>query len=309
MEISRDKEKQRQLREMDVESLAKLVFRLLKESVYLNHPHRYDFSSTFLGIRENLFPDAELTQYRHDHVHLLEAVVLLEKRGLVVRDFSYPPTVPKSREKEIPGTFNRDEPQVISPLDRFGVHLTSIGIKTKWDEISLLVDKPQETINSLEQKIGILDNVVKQYYLESLRAYQEGLYIASVLCLGVASERAIRWLAESIEFHSEQYQEGIKKRRSGKISRLTEYLSDTVIPIIFGNDGRFEGELKNQLNELGKIYRENRNEAGHPRNVVPDFPRENQEIFLIQFRKYITTICKAIAECHAKNSTTPARMR
>ena len=43
MEISRDKEKQRQLREMDVESLAKLVFRLLKESVYLNHPHRYDF--------------------------------------------------------------------------------------------------------------------------------------------------------------------------------------------------------------------------------------------------------------------------
>ena len=141
MEISRDEEEQQQLREMDVESLAKYVFRLLKGNLYINHPHRYDASYTFLGIRENLFPDAELTQYRHDHVHLLEAVVLLEKRGLVVRDFSYPPTVPKSRKKEIPGEFDRDGSQAFSPLDRFGVHLTSIGIKTKWDEMSLLVDK------------------------------------------------------------------------------------------------------------------------------------------------------------------------
>lgn len=99
MEISCDKEEQ-QLREMDIEPLAKYVFRWLKENPNLNQPHRYDFSSTFLGIRESLFPDAELTQYRHDHVHLLEAVVLLERRGLVVRDFSYPPTAPKSREKE-----------------------------------------------------------------------------------------------------------------------------------------------------------------------------------------------------------------
>ena len=155
MEISRGIEEQQQLRNMDVESLAKIVFRLLKESPYLNHLHRYDFSSTFLGIRENLFPDAELTQYRHDHVHLLEAVVLLERRGLVVRDFSYPPTVPKSREEEIPGTFDSDESRAISPLDRFGVHLTSIGIKTKWDEISLLVDKPQESIRHLS-KISIV---------------------------------------------------------------------------------------------------------------------------------------------------------
>ena len=196
---------------------------------------------------------------------------------------------------------------MISPSDKFGVHLTSIGIKTKWDEISLLVDKPQETIDSLEQKIGTLDKVVKQYYLESLRAYQEGLYIASVLCLGVASERAIHWLAESIESHSEQYQEELKKGREGMISCLTKYLSDTVIPNIFQDDKKFKQELKNQLNELGKVYRENRNEVGHPRNVIPDYPRESQEIFLIQFRKYIRTICKAIAECHAKNSTTQAR--
>ena len=287
---------------MDIERLAKYVFRCLKENANLNHPHRYDFSSTCLGLRESLFPDAELTQYRHDHVFLLEAVVLLERRGLVVRDFSYPPTAPKSREQEISGTSERNEPKVTKPLDTFGVHLTSVGIKTKWDEISLLVDKPQETVDSLEQKIGILDKVVKQYYLESLRAYQEGLYIASVLCLGVASERAIHWLAESIESHSEQYQEELKKGREGMISRLTKCLSDTVIPNIFQDDKKFKQELKNQLIELGEIYRENRNEAGHPKNIVPDWPRENQEILLIQFRKYITTIYKAIKALHTKSS-------
>ena len=299
-------QEQQQIRNMDVESLAKHVFRLLKENPYLNHPHRYDFSSTFLGIRENLFPDAELTQYRHDHVRLLEAVVLLEKRGLVVRDFSYPPTVPKSLAKDLTETFDRDESQVIGPPDRFGVHLTSIGLKTKWDEISLLVDKPQETVDALEQKIGTLDNIIRQYYLESLRAYQEGLYISSVLCLGVTSERAILWLAESIESYSEQFQEEIKKKRNGSIYRLTKYLSDTVIPNIFGHDKKFVGELQNRLNGLGNVYRENRNEAGHPQTVDQSWLGEDQEILLLHFRRYITTICQAIGKYHAKSRPTIA---
>ena len=299
MEIQRGREEQQQIRNMDVESLARFVFRLLKENPDLNHPHRYDFSRPFLSIRETLFPDAAITQYRHDHVHLLEAVVLLERRGLVVRDFSYPPTIPKSREKELAGASDRVESQVIGPPDRFGVHLTSIGMKTQWDEISLLVDKPQETVDTLERKIGTLDSVVKQYYLESLRAYQGELYIASVLCIGVASERAIHWLAESIESHSEQYQGEIKKRRCGDIFRLTKYLSDNVIPNILEDNNN----LKNQLDSLAGIYRQNRNEAGHPKNVVPNWPREDQEIFLIQFRRYITTICEAISKCRAKSDS------
>ena len=293
MQIQRSREEQ-QLRNLDVESLAKVVFSLLKQNVHLNHPHKYDFSWTFLGIREALFPDAEINQYRRDHVRVLEAVVLLEKRGLVVRDFSYPPTLPKSQEKQFPDASDLDKSHVIDPPDRFGVHLTSIGIKTQSYEISLLVDKPQTTIDELEQSVGKLDSVVKQYYLESLRAYQEGLYIASVICLGVTSERAIHCLAESIETHFEKYQEEIKKKKSRNIAYLTKYLSDTVIPNIFGNNKKFMNELKQQLNGLGTIYRKNRNEAGHPEDIVPNWPRGDQEILLIHFRDYITTIHKAI---------------
>ena len=177
----------------------------------------------------------------------------------------------------------------------FFVYLTSVGIKSNIDdEVLLWVDKPEEIIRTLEQKVGNLDPVVRQYYLESLRAYQEGLYISSVICLGAASERAIHWLAETIESYSEKYQEEIEKRRNGNISRLTEYLSNTVIPNTFLEDKDFARELKDLLDGLGNLYRENRNEAGHPKTIYQSWLEEDQGRLLIYFRRYITTICEAI---------------
>ena len=181
--------------------------------------------------------------------------------------------------------------------DQFVVYLTSIGIKSNIDdEVILLVDKPEEIVGALEQKVGDLDEVVRQYYLESLRAYQEGLYISSVICLGAASERAIHWLAETIESYSEKYQEEIEKRRNGNISRLTEYLSNTVIPNTFVEGKDFARELKDLLDGLGNLYRENRNEAGHPKTIYQSWLEEDQGRLLIYFRRYITTICEAIAK-------------
>ena len=116
----------------------------------------------------------------------------------------------------------------------------------------LLVDKPEEIVDALEQKVGVLDSVVRQYYLESLRAYQEVLYISSVICLGAASERAIHWLAESIGSYCEKYQKQIEEKRN--ISILTKYLS-SVIFNIFGTDKTFARELKELLDELGNLYR------------------------------------------------------
>lgn len=47
---------------------------------------------------------------------------------------------------------------------------------------------------------------------------------------------------------------------------------------------------------LGDLYRENRNDRGHPKTVDQSWLGEDQEILLIHFRKYITTICQAIAK-------------
>ena len=81
----------------------------------------------------------------------------------------------------------------------------------------LLVDNPKKLIGKLEGKIGKLDPVVRQYYIESIRGYQEGLYTSSVICLGVASERAIHWLAESIDSYSARYQKQLKREDIGTL--------------------------------------------------------------------------------------------
>ena len=267
-------EQQQKNREMDVESLAKVLFHNLKKNskTYLDG---LNFSHYVEELGSSLFSKENHRLSHSDHAKLLEAITLLERRGLVVRNIPH-----RNR-----GGYK----------DQFTVYLTSIGIKSNIDgEVILLVDKPEEIVAALEQKVGDLDEVVRQYYLESLRAYQEELYISSVICLGAASERAIHWLAESIESYYKQYQGKFKAKRN--MPDLIKYLSDSVIPNIFGADKNFADELKKRLNGLGNLYRENRNEAGHPQTIDQSWLAEDQEYLLIQFRRYITTICEAIGK-------------
>ncbi len=266
-------EQRQQLREMDIEFLAKYVFSYLKATLDPD-PNSRNFYYSVNNLQVRLFPKEGLPLLS-DYTKVLEAITLLERQGLVVRD------LPTNL-----GTFGKNS---------FIVYPTSIGWKSDFDnEVLLLVDKPEEIVRALEQKVGTLDPVVRQYYVESLRAYQEGLYISSVICLGAASERAIHWLAETIESYSEKYQEEIEKRRNGNISRLIEYLSNTVIPNTFVEDKHFARELKDLLDGLGNLYRENRNEAGHPKTIYQSWLEEDQGRLLIYFRRYITTICEAI---------------
>ena len=274
MRTNRDDQERKNILEMDAESIAKIAFRHLKEN-FNSYLDGRNFSPYVESLRQDLFPGGNRHDSRSLDAKFLEAIALLERRGLVVRNIAH-----KGR-----GGFE----------DQFHVYLTFIGIKSNIDdEVLLLVDKPEEIVIALEQKVGPLDPVVRQYYLESLRAYQEGLYISSVICLGAASERAIRWLAESIDPYAGTYQQGIRQRRNGNISRLTDYLSNTVIPNIF-DDKKFKEKLKERLNGLGNVYRENRNEAGHPDTVEQtSWLGEDQEVLLLQFRRYITTIYDAI---------------
>ena len=308
MAITVTEEQRKQTPQMDVECLAKFLFYALKERISSDSKPPDSFS--VVELRKDLFPGVELRkdlspgektkqerdenqQSRDNHSKLLEAVALLERRGLVMRDSSAL-LIPDS----ILIKHNRP------PLEDGSivyVYLTSIGMNSDFEDgILLLMDKPQETVDRLEQETGALDDVVRQYYLESIRAYQEELYISSVICLGAASERAIHWLAESIESNSETYQKGIKRKRNENIYTLTKYLSDTVIPDIFREDNKFRNELRNRLDGLATVYRENRNDAGHPTRIVDQsWLREDQDRLLIHFRRYITTICKAIDECRA----------
>ena len=275
------REERNQVESMDINSFTVFLFRWLKKNLDADAVYNIGFCS--IGqLRSQLFPESPMKQYGADSVHfkLSNAIVNLEKKGLLVRVFD--------RLQNDPG-----------------VCLTTIGVKSDVDDdVLLLVDNPEEIVAALEQKIGRLDDVVRQYYLESLRAYQEELYISSVICLGAASERAIHWLADAIEANFQNYQTQIQKKRNGSIAGLTEYLTEDVVPNISNYDKRFAKELVERLKGLARVYRENRNEAGHPQTVEQSWLRDDQEILLLHFRRYITTISTAITKCCAKSEPT-----
>jgi hypothetical protein len=171
--------------------------------------------------------------------------------------------------------------------------LSSVGEKSNFHEgILILVDSAQEIVDFLKKEVLNLDPVVEQYYLESLHACQDGLYISSVICLGAASERAIDCLGEAVIKYDLQHKKGIENKYT---SNVAEYVANN-IKQIFDRDinGHFIEELKSKLKGISVIYRLNRNDAGHPAQISMDIGRDEQECYLNQFRRYVVTIFKAI---------------
>jgi hypothetical protein len=185
---------------------------------------------------------------------------------------------------------------LMDSIDKYPcICLSSVGEKSNFHEgIFILVDSAQEIVDFLKKEVPNLDSVVEQYYLESLRACQEGLYISSVICLGSASERAIDCLGEAVVKYDSQYTKEIENKYT---SNVAEYIANSIKQIfssIKDTDGHFIEELKNKLKGISVIYRLNRNDAGHPAQISMDIGRDEQECYLNQFRRYVVTIFKAI---------------
>ena len=203
-----------------------------------------------------------------------EAIALLKQRGLLMDG--------------VPTSLN-DWPRV---------QLTSDGETANFDgEVSIQIDDAQEIVNKAKAEIPNLDPIVERCYLESLQTCQHGCYIASVIVLGVASERAIKCLAEAVMNHDDSHRQNIEKQRN--ISALTRHLSknvDAIFASIAHSD--FRRKLRDRLEGMAQIYRRNRNDAGHP--DPESFPQDwqeayEQESYLKAFRGYIRTVFKAIA--------------
>ena len=265
-----------QATEITTSELTRLIFQLIKEG-QSNPKAIIDHLLPSFARNRNL--DVELEKFENK---FQEAWATLLRRGLIMKSV-------KVRDWGEAGQFQ----------------LTSIGRKSDFaDGIFILVDDAQEIIHKLKEKIPPLDSVIEQYFLEGLRACQEGLYISSVICLGAASERAIQCLAEAVIKYDSSYQSNIEKKT--KISELTRYLSENINGIFKSiADGELRSTLRDKLEGIARIYRLNRNEAGHPDNLPQDWGREEQENYLNQFRRYITTIYEAIEVLLKHSPTTP----
>lgn len=169
--------------------------------------------------------------------------------------------------------------------------LTSVAINSDFsDGILIIIDDAQEIVNSLRNKVSNLDPVVEQYYLESLRACQEGLYISSVISLGAASERAVGCLKEAIVKYDSTHSNLEKKW----VSDSVKYILDNIKAFNTALGSQLRDDLKEQLELIERIYRLNRNEAGHPRAISMSITRCEQENYLNSFRRYAITIFKAV---------------
>lgn len=244
--------------------LIKLIFRRIKEG----GSEPYNLIRDFLpGYRHNT-SDKRIEEFENK---FQEAWATLLRRGLIM--------------------------QTVRVRDTIGYpvefRLTSTGQKSDFgDGILILVDDAQQIVNKLKEKIPDLNPVIEQYFLESLRACQEGLYISSVICLGAASERAIHCLKDAVINYDSSRRADIEKQTT--ISALTRYLSDNINRIFTMADGAFRSTLRDKLEGTARLYRLNRNVAGHPSNIPQDWERIEQENYLNQFRRYITTVFEAI---------------
>ena len=253
-----------QREQITVAELARFIFRLAKEEKI-----SFDHLSS---LQERLCPENKVG-YRVENksffLKFYEAIAQLKRRGLLM---------------DVAPSFSKG----------LSAHLTSVGEKSDFhDGILILIDDAHEVVNSVKEKIPNLDPVVEQYYLESLRTCQEGFYISSVICLGAASERAINCLAEAVIKRDASYQANIDSQQS--ISALTRYFSQNVNQIFKSiTDPTFRSELRDKLEGMARIYRLNRNDAGHPNSLPQDWQRDEQESFLNQFRRYVLTVFKAI---------------
>ena len=274
-----------QRKEITINELAGLIFRIIKERgsdptvrppIYPVHP------ASLLNQFYNEPPGPLMTkpqeQVRDEGFFLKfsEAMALLKRRGLLVDKIE-----------------DRDNPYPAY------IYLTSVGERSSLDDYGMLIliDGAQEIVDSLKEQIPNLDPVLEQYYLESLRACQEGLYISSVICLGAASERTIDCLKEAIVRRYPQHKKLEKKWVSDTIKYILINFGEIFGPVI---DSQLRVDLKEQLDLMEKIYRLNRSEAGHPKSAPMSMTRCEQENYLNAFRRYAITVFRVI---DALNST------
>jgi hypothetical protein len=263
----------KQRREIEIEELAKYIICILckLKKEYEQKKTRHQQSN----IRENLYeilvskPSGDTETDDPFSIKFSQTINLLEKRDLIVQ---------------------------ISKNSLTYIYLTPAGEQSCLSNYEgiITIDDAKKLVQLLKEKIHNLDPVIEQYYEESLRSWKQDLNIASTICLGAASERAIRCLADAIIDRKPEYKKEIGHSVLS-IKAVTDFISGKIMSIFKSvtDDKGFLFTLKDKLEGIARLYRLNRNEAGHP-DKVQEINRDEQKNNLYQFRQYIITVFDAI---------------
>jgi len=169
-------------------------------------------------------------------------------------------------------------------LTPYGKHTLEKTGPTPYDPSSYF----QEAFESANK----IDVTVMTYLKESVNSFRRGLYLASTVMLGVASEAAFLSLCDVVSQKA-----GEKKAEKIKRANTLNQKHALVMPWItqsgnLDDDPKLKNSVDTFLDDLFHAYRLTRNTAGHPTGV--EIPREEVYAHLTTFPHYLRTVAGLI---------------
>lgn len=158
----------------------------------------------------------------------------------------------------IPGLNSGNPNLPFFTLTEYGRHILSSPDPTPHD--------PDGYLKHLKHIVPSLDPVVMAYVNEGLDCFLRGNYTASVVMLGVANEKLILDLAQTLQqaLTGEEATNIQKVIDRENISRIYEGLKKRLIPRIKSLPSGLGDALEGLLDGVFAIIRIHRNQAGHP---------------------------------------------
>ena len=181
--------------------------------------------------------------------------------------------------------------------------VTGLGRTAMVEGVAEALSAPDRYVEELRRSVPTISDITVDYAAEALRAYREGLLLASTVTIGAAAERSILDLVEGYtRFRNDpNTTRSFQQRRT--IKEKFEYLkqrfeSDPLrrtLPAalqakgltVAGLDHHY-AEYETVVERIFDIYRMNRNDAGHPTGARMD--REVLHLQLRAFRRFAQTV-------------------
>jgi len=228
-----------------------------------------------------------------------------EEAGLVEQRVPPPPI------RDIPAWLSDSVREVVWDLIIQGILVPGVGNQshnaslphfriTEWGKHCLdageyLPHDAGQYIERLKKRIPTFDSVALVYLTESLKCFRNGTHIASIVMLGVASERLLVVLRDAIYrvLGNDEKKKRFLTATQGKlIKRVYEEVSKKLDPVREQMPVTLGESVNNQLAGIFNLIRTTRNDAGHPTGRSID--REEAYALLQLFHEYAKAVYAVI---------------
>ncbi len=208
------------------------------------------------------------------------------KRSSLILNYTHPISLCHSLFSKTTANFIPEE-----PLDT-SIEETA-NLKEELRKNHFIADSADKILSNLKNKIKNLDQVVGEYYAESIATFQQDLPLSCAFTLGASSERAIYLLAEAIKDYINNPSE-IKafEKVEWSIKRLNEYILKRLNGISknFKDKKELFQDIDSKLSTFFQYYRLTRNEVGHPKELPPSIDMETLKLYLKKYEEYLESV-------------------